>query len=282
MGQEMNVGQKIKNNQKTIKEKMRKVIFMLAVVLLTLIVGCTKEKEVIVVVPNVEVHLNMKQYFNVEEGSLFRAATTRSAYEHEYPTSYKAYFVANENKGDYTIGQLVKTIDVKKGTQTVVVPELSYKVYVTNYGKEGNWYTWSDAIEQMPQATNTLYLYGMNDIDYSAAEYGEVVVKNPYAAVMIHGNRIPDAPTHYDSNTSYISTGDGWWLKYIRNSTTNTGIVVVFTHERRTVTINDSIEANKIYKYTLLTDVPETDDEGNFFVDVEDFKDTENREVIVW
>ena len=27
---------------------------------------------------------------------------------------------------------------------------------------------------------------------------------------------------------------------------------------------------------------PETDDEGNFFVDVEEFKDTENREVIVW
>jgi hypothetical protein len=260
---------------------MRKVIFMLAVVLLTLIVGCTKERT-IVVVPNVEVHLNMKQYFNVEEGNLFKSATTRSTYEHEYPTTYTAYFVANENKGGYTAGELVKTITVTKGLQTVVVPELSYKVYVTNYEKEGSWYTWPDAVEQMPQATNTLYLYGMNEIDYKTVEYGEVVVKNPYAAVMIHGNRIPDAPIHYDSGTSYIETGDGWWLKYIRNNTTNTGIVVVFTHENRTVAINDPIEANKIYKYTLLADVPETDDEGNFFVDVEDFKDTENREVIVW
>lgn len=263
---------------------MRKVIFMLAVVLLTLIVGCTKEREIIVVVPNVEVHLNMKQYFNVEEGSLFKAATTRSTYEHEYPTTYTAYFVANENKGDYTKGQLVKSIEVTKGLQTVVVPELSYKVYVTNFSKPDSpsWYTWTDAIEQMPQATNTLYLYGMNEIDYKTAEYGEVVVKNPYSAVMIQDNRIPDAPIHYDSNTSYISTGEGWWLKYIRNNTTNTGIVVVFTHENRTVTINDPVEANKIYKYTLLADVPETDDEGNFFVDVEEFKDTENREVIVW
>jgi len=259
---------------------MRKVFFMLTV-LSTLFASCTKER-VIVVVPNVEVQLNMKQVFNVEEGDLFKAATTRSTYEHEYPASYKAYFIADENKGDYTKGQLVKTIDVKKGLQTVVVPELSYTVYVTNYEKEGSWYTWSDALEHLPQASNTLYLFGSNKIDYKTAEYGEVEVKNPYAAVMIHGNRIPDAPTHYDSGTSYISTGDGWWLKYIRNNTTNTGIVVVFTHENRTVTINDPIEANKIYKYTLLADVPETDDEGNFFVDVEEFKDTENREVIVW
>ena len=81
---------------------------MLAVVLLTLIVGCTKEREIIVVVPDVEVHLNMKQYFNVEEGNLFKAATTRSTYEHEYPTTYTAYFVANENKGDYTAGRNCK------------------------------------------------------------------------------------------------------------------------------------------------------------------------------
>lgn len=261
---------------------MRKVIFMLVVVLLTLIVGCTKEREIIVVVPDVEVHLNMKQHFSVEEGNLFKSAATRSTYEHEYPTTYTAYFVANENKGDYTAGELVKTITVTKGLQTVVVPELSYKVYVTNYEKEGSWYTWPDAVEQMPQATNTLYLYGMNTIDYKTVEYGEVEVKNPYSAVMIQNNRIPDAPTHYDSGTSYIPTGDGWWLKYIRNNTTNTGIVVVFTHENKTILINDPIEANKIYKYTLLADVPETDDEGNFFVDVEEFKDTENREVIVW
>ena len=130
---------------------MRKVIFMLAVVLLTLIVGCTKEREIIVVVPDVEVHLNMKQHFSVEEGNLFKSATTRSTYEHEYPTTYTAYFVANENKGDYTAGELVKTITVTKGLQTVVVPELSYKVYLTNYEKEGSWYTWPDAVEQMPK-----------------------------------------------------------------------------------------------------------------------------------
>ena len=57
---------------------MRKVIYMLAV--LTIIVGCKEREIIVVVVPNVEVHLNMKQYFNVEEGSLFKAATTRSTY----------------------------------------------------------------------------------------------------------------------------------------------------------------------------------------------------------
>lgn len=260
---------------------MRKVTFMLAAVLATLFVGCTKER-IIVVVPEIEVHLNTKHYFNVEEGSLFKAATTRSTYEHVYPTSYKAYFIANENKGDYTAGELVKTIEVTKGLQTVVVPELSYKVYVTNYEKEGNWYTWDDALEQMPQASDILYLYGMNDIDYSATEYGEVEVKNPYAAVMIQDYRIPDAPTYYGNNTDYIPTGEGWWLKYIRANTTNTGITVEFTNEDKVILINDPIVANKVYKYTLLTDVPETDDEDNFNVEVEEFEETENREVIVW
>ena len=75
---------------------MRKVFFMLTV-LSTLFVSCTKER-VIVFVPNVEVQLNMKQVFNVEEGDLFKAATTRSTYEHEYPASYKAYFIADETR----------------------------------------------------------------------------------------------------------------------------------------------------------------------------------------
>lgn len=263
---------------------MRKVIFMLAVVLLTLIVGCTKEREVIVVVPNVEVQLNMKQVFNVEEGNLFKSATARSSYEHEYPTSYTAYFVANETKGDYTAGQLIKTLNVVKGLQTVVLPKLEYKVYVTNYSlaTSPSWYTWTDAIEQMPMASNTLYLYGTNIIDYKVDILGEVEVKNPYAAVMIHNYRIPVAPKHYDTNTDYISTGEGWWLKYIRTNTTNTGITVEFTNESKVITINDPIVANKVYKYTLLADVPETDTEDNFNVEVEEFEEIIDREVEIW
>ena len=263
---------------------MRKAIFMLAVVLSTLFVGCTKEREIIVVVPNVEVQLNMKQVFNVEEDDLLNTrSTTRSTYVHEYPSLYKAYFVADETKGDYTTGQLVTTIEVTSGLQTIVIPKLKYKVFVTNYiSTQASWYTWPDAVEQMPQASNTLYLFGSSVIDYKTADYGEVVVKNPYAAVMIQDNRIPDAPKHYDSNTNYIPTGDGWWLKYIRNNTTNTGVVVVFTHENRTVTINDPIEANKIYKYTLLADVPETNTEDNFNVEVEEFEEIIDREVEVW
>jgi hypothetical protein len=259
---------------------MRKVIFMLAVVLLTLIVGCTKEREIIVVVPNVEVQLNTKQVFNVEEDNLFRSATTRSSYEHEYPTKYKAYFVSNENKGDYTAGQVVKTIIVEKGLQEVVVPALSYTVYVTNYEKEEDkWYTWLDALEQLPPASNTLYLFGSNEIDYKTAVYGEVEVKNPYAAVMIQDIRIPDAPTYYGNNTSYELTSDGWWLKYIRGNTTNTGIFVKLANENRQVTINDPIEANKIYKYTLLVDALDVD--GNFKVVVEEFEKGEDREIEV-
>ena len=260
---------------------MRKVIFMLAVVLSTLFVSCTKEREIIVVVPNVEVQLNMKQYFNVEEDNLFRSATTRSAYVHKYPETYTAYFVVNGDQDGYKDGHLIEPITVTEGLQKVVVPALNYKVYVTNFSRSEApiWYTYSDPIAQMPQGTNTLYLYGMSKIDYSTKEYGEVEVKNPYAAVMIQNDRIPDAPIHYDSNTNYIPTGDCWWLKYIRNNNTNTGIVVKFTHGDKVVTIKDSIEANMIYKYTLSDGA---DAEGNFKVDVEYFKETEDRNIKVW
>ena len=253
-------------------------------VLSTFFVSCTKEREVIVVVPNVEVQLNMKQVFNVEEGSLFKSATTRSSYEHEYPSLYKAYFIADETKGDYTAGQLVTTIEVKPGLQTITIPKLQYKVYVTNYiSTQASWYTWTDALEQLPQASKTLYLFGSNVIDYKLDIVGEVLVKNPYAAVMIQGStRITEAPYHYDTNTDYVQVSDGWWLKYIRNKTTNTGVKIVFTTETKQITINDPIEANKVYKYTLLADVPETDTEDNFNVEVEEFEETENREVIVW
>lgn len=251
---------------------MRKVIFMFAVVLLTLTVSCTKEREVIVVVPNVEVHLSTKSVFNVESED-FRS-TTRSTYVHQYPINYKAYFIANETKGPYTSGQLVTTINVIEGMQTVTIPKLSYKVYVTNFEhtSEG-WYTWDDALDQMPLASDVLYLFGSNVIDYGTQLTGEVLIKNPWSAIMIENHEYFDpnrSPREYNSGSNYVATGDGWWIKYVRNHH-NTGVWLKYPGMTGNLQrgISSDVLPNKVYKYRMST--PTTSEEDNFTVEVEKF-----------
>ena len=252
---------------------MRKVIFMLAVVLLTLIVGCTKEREVIVVVPNVEVHLSTKSVFNVEQEG-FSTRSTTTEYQHVYPTSYKAYFIAAESKGPYTSGQLVTTIDVKEGMQTVTVPKLKYTVYVTNYEKEGSWYTWEKPLDQMPHASDVLYLFGSNVIDYGTQLDGEVKVQNPWSAIMIENHELFDplqVPKEYTSGKNYKLT-DGWWLLYVRNKH-NTAVWMKYpraTHSTH-LSLTLEVDPNKVYKYKMTA--PYTDQNNNFEVITEKFNE---------
>lgn len=252
----------------------------LSVLLLSLLLfSCYEYNDTYVKVDIVKVEFVAKSVFSVEtEG--FRS----TADELTIPSNFKAYFIAAESKGPYTSGQLIKTLDVSTGVQTIEVPKLKYNVYVTNYEQSGAWYTWTNAIEQLPQGSDVLYLYGSNNINYSIQVLGEVEVKTPYAAVMIKGDsHITEAPKHYDSNSSYTETADHWWLKYIRNSTTNTGVKLQFTGSGlQTLTINDAIQSNKVYKYILNTSVGNTSEDNNFNIIVEEFDETINREVDFW
>ena len=256
---------------------------MLAVVLLTLNVGCTKEREIIVVVPNVEVQLNTKSVFNVEqEGFSTRSATTE--YQHVYPTKFKAYFIADEPQGPYTLGQLVATIDVDTGMQTITVPKLRYKVYVTNFEhtSEG-WYTWKDSLDQMPFASDKLFLFGSNVIDYGTELTGEVLVKNPWSAIMIEDHVLFDplqTPLEYTSQKNYTRTPDGWWLLYVRNKH-NTAVWVKYPGATESTLLELTLEVvpNKIYKYKM---TPYTDQDGNFTVITEEFDEVIEIPVDLW
>ena len=253
---------------------MRNLLFVMLILLLTIFVGCSKEETTIIVVENMEVHLNTKSVFNIEqEGFGTRSATTE--YQHAYPTEFKAYFIAEESKGPYIKGQLVKTINVVSGLQSITVPKLKYTVYVTNYEKGGSWYTWPDAIDQMPLASDILYLYGFNTIDYSTATYGEVLAKNPWSAIMIENNEYfhpGKDPLEYNSNSNYVLTDTGWWLKYVRN---NHNSVVWLKYPWMTgntqLGLNLDVLPNKVYKYRMT--VPETGGEGNFKVITESFNE---------
>lgn len=199
-----------------------------------------------------------------------------STYVHQMPTSYNAYFVADETRGQYTQGQVVKTITVNSGMNSVTVPKIKTKVYVTNYLKpNGNenqpnaWYTWNDAIQQLPQTSTTLNLYGFSSIDYSTVKVGTVTLTNPYAAVMIKKNQwVNGIPKSYATSENYfLDNATNWYILYIRNNNTNTEIPISIPgNPNQTYKLSKSITANKIYQYEINGNVGDVDGNLNIVV----------------
>ena len=224
-------------------------------------------------VDEVQVQLSAKSLIS-EVSSGFGGKSTYSldnSYTHILPASYTAYFVADETKGQYTTGQVVKTYSVTEGMNSITVPKMKVKVYVTNYLKPGGnetqpnaWYTWNNAVQQLPQTSEELLLLGNNSIDYSIETVGEVEMTNPYAAVMIKNNQwISSAPSSYDTNQDYfLDTPSNWYVLYIRNNNTNTKVPInIPGNPNQHYTLSRTIEANKIYQYTINGNVLE--DDGN-------------------
>lgn len=236
---------------------MKKSILLSLLALLITLVSCTKNENNYYTVENVTVQLNSKELLETVVKP-FKASTKMSSsnstteYEHQFPSSYTAYFISKETKGEYTKGQLITTISVVAGGNTITVPKLDYDVIVTNYTKEGNWYTWNDAIQQLPQTSQELYLYGKTSIDYSSVTVGTVELTNPYAAVMITDNEwVNGTPTSHDTNQDYFKAS-GWYILYIRNNNTNTKIPVsIASYSSDTYTLKRDISPNHIYQFII-------------------------------
>lgn len=245
-----------------------------------------------VTVENVEVTLDAKELINVSESVFNKTGNvttynTAQDYTHVFPTSYKAYFVSKENRGNFTTGQVVKVIDVVSGGNSVIVPKLDYDVYVTNYipttltdqFQTNAWYTWSTFQDQLPQTAQTLYLFGKTTVDFKTVTVGNVDLVNYYAGVEIRNNSfVNGTPMSYHTSQNYFVGNSDWYVLYIRNNTTNTKVPVSMAGYNGTdYTLNKPIQANKIYKYTINGNVDNTDGTdgnggGNFNVEVEDFE----------
>lgn len=215
----------------------------------------------------------------------YQTLSTTADYTHNIPNEFKAYFVSKEDRGQYVVGEVVAVIDVATGSNSFIIPELEYDIYVTNY-EQGDgtvpyaWYTWGDNIEQLPVGSDELYLFGTTTIDYKETDSGEVTLENHYSAVMISNNEfVKGYPTHYTSGQNYIDANTSWYLKYIRYSTTNTGITIKVNDYSNTVyNLDKPIEANKIYKYTIDGNVQDNEG-GGLTVIVESF--TEEVEEVI-
>lgn len=218
--------------------------------------SCTKTENHYYTVENVTVQFKSKELLETIVKPFGKTASTTTAateYEHLFPSSYKAYFVSKETKGQYTSGQVVKVIDVTAGSNTITIPKLNYDVYVTNYTHSAEkWYTWNNAIDQLPQSSHVLYLYGKNNIDYSTVLEGQVELTNPYAAVMIENNQwVNGVPKFYGDGKDYFSV-TGWYVNYIRTGNTNTQIPISIPgNPNQNYTLTRTIKANEIYQFTI-------------------------------
>lgn len=258
----------------------------------TMFTACTKNYNYNYEIENVTVTLDANEMIAIVEKDFSKSSVakynkvasltpmamsttaTTDDYEHQFPTSYKAYFVSKETKGEYTKDQVVKVIDVEAGENTITIPKLNYDIYVTNYSQEGEWYKWNNAVDQLPQTSDELYLYGKNNINYSVVTTGEVEVFNPYAAVMIRNNQwVNGVPTSYDTGQDYFLTlSSSWYVLYIRNDNTNTKVPIEIAGNPNThYTLKRKIEANNIYQYTIDGSVPVLGD-GNLGIIVKPFE----------
>lgn len=242
---------------------MKKILLLAAVFAVFLTSSCSDDTTVnIYKIEDVTVTFGT-QNIVTESSNAFRknsdATDFDNSYVHTLPTSFTAYFVSKETKGQYTEGEVVKVINVTTGTQEITIPKLEYTVYVTNHIKDGDaytkyaWYTWSDAANQLPVTNNNILLFGKNVIDYKTATTGTVSLTNYYSAVMIKNNiSVSGVPTFNTNNIPYtLVSNNNWYLLYIRNNNTSTQIPVSFGNSPK-YQLNKQIEPNKIYQYTLI------------------------------
>ena len=219
-----------------------------------------------ITVENVTVEFGAKSLLTessdvLAKGTAQKTTNFDNSYTHTLPTSFKAYFVSTETRGQYTQGQVVKVIDVTTGSQTITIPKLSYNVYVVNYDHPTSdetqpyaWYTWANPEQQLPVTTSNIILFGKSLIDYKTVTTGQVELHNYHSAVMIKNNvAIGGTPTFNTGNVPYnLVANNDWYLLYIRNATTSTAVPLSFTSPNGTTyQLNKSILANKIYQYTL-------------------------------
>lgn len=243
----------------------------LSIILLSLLFfSCYEYNDTYVKVDIVKVEFVAKSVFSVEtEG--FRS----TADELTIPSNFKAYFIAAESKGPYTTGDLIKTLDVSTGVQTIEVPKLKYNVYVTNYDKSGDWYIWNDAIEQLPKASFELYLYGKNTIDYVTQTVGEVKVNNPYSAIFINKEFLDPArtPREFDGGLGEYNTFNSEWFYMFVRKRHNSQVWITQYNGNKSYQWSEDVVANKIYRYRFNNDPGTTDEEGNFTVIVDPWGD---------
>lgn len=263
-----------------------KRILLISATLAALILTACSEKSTVNNIEDtefVQVTLSANSFVS-STNNAFRGKSVEfdESYSHALPKTFTAYFVANENKGQYRENDLIQTEIINDGSNSVTVPKMSIAIYVTNFDGEetsqNNWYSWNDAVEQLPMTSHELYLYGKNTIDFNKTLSGEVDVYNPYAAVMIKNNEwVAGTPKSYDSNQSYKAVTADWYNLYIRKTNTNTEVPIKSVNGNSIYPLQRDIESNRVYQFILNGDV--ATDTGSLTVNVQPLEEGSAEEI---
>lgn len=263
---------------------LNKINSLLAVLVLTVLFSCTKTEIYNYEIENVTITLDAQELISKvskpfsKQASVGKMATTNTDFSHAIPNQYKAYFISNETKGQYTKDQIIKVVDVSEGANEITVPKLKYRVVVTSY------YDFSDSElryqntkEALPKSSDKIYLYGENNIDYSVTTTGTVEVKNPYAAIMITNNQwVTGTPKYYTDGNKEFTSVPNWYLLYVLAPVQGSIGVPVDT-QQGIYNINNRFESNTVYQYTF-NGVGDTD--GSLIVNTEEIFKVVHKEVI--
>lgn len=258
-----------------------KTYLIIPVLLLLLFAGCSDKSLVnnASEIEYVEVVLSANPMLTIAKNG-FRGKETNSisfdnSYSHPIPSEFTAYFVANETKGEFVKGELVETLNVTTGDNRITIPMMEFTVYVSNFNKNGDWYTYNGSIgtaidAHFPKSSDKLFLYGSKVIDYSDHNdlVGSVDLENPYSSVMIKDNQwVTGTPVAYSDGRAAYSlvgqpdeNGHQWFNRYIRLDTSNTGVPL--KHLDNEYKIDHKLDANVIYQFVFDGSVPVTDDGG--------------------
>lgn len=263
---------------------LNKINSLLAVLVFTVLFSCSKTEINNYEIENVTITLDAQELISkvskpfVKRASVGKMANTNTDFIHAIPNQYKAYFISNETKGQYTKDQIIKVVDVIEGANEITVPKLKYRVVVTSYYDfSDNELRYQNTKEALPKSSDKIYLYGENIIDYSVTTTGTVEVKNPYAAIMIANNQwVTGTPKYYTDGNKEFTSVPNWYLLYVL-APVQGGIGVPVNTQQNIYNINNRFESNTVYEYTF-NGVGDTD--GSLIVNTEEIFKVVHKETI--
>lgn len=145
----------------------------------------------------------------------------------EFPTEFKAYFVASEKTDKYEKGQLLATHDVHIGDNKIkkLPKNVIYNVHVSNYTSEEDpeWYQEYDSETRLPSLTDKIYLYAKTKVDFNKTDSLTMVLYNQYACLELYkGDIMPALITEakiihqYPDYINFYEGNKDWWYMLVR------------------------------------------------------------------
>lgn len=155
---------------------MKKVILVLAF----LMASCSSDSDALIPDQEVamkDITLNLDVLIASESSPIMQRRSTcdfPELYHHKISNTFNVYFIPTQGGESFTF------TDVNEGKSTFSIPEIEYRVVVTNSDKKYR--------GELPITADVLYLFGESTVDFKMVDTVDVAVTNDYASIMVVSN----------------------------------------------------------------------------------------------